>query len=596
MRLDELFALTEISRPHPRLVRLARKYEGPYRRLADMVLPRIAGMPGVTVSGPVAYLPTDALTDDVVEEDKTEARKEIERVLSAGGYTVADYRVGTAIGPDGRIIRIGKILHRAAKGKVPGIDPEQAKQALAAFAADPTRRSVSVARQGKQLLTALSFDPVEAAHMSTKRGWVSCRTVAPRTPIPDVLVRDLESVTITAWLIREDDRRIDDPLARACVRVFFDAEGKHVLFIPEETVYGSAHPKWIRELQGLASRLNRIFAESPGVYRPRARFQGDTVPSGARLVRGGLSAYEFLARAAEGDLKVDPETLKQLSIPTKSPDVPELERLALAAGMEAPSIPAFVDLSRRLARTLPSPIFEWLTRFFEPEPGMLEQVSSPLAAPTALRALAVALAIFAGREGWPGVERFLERLAAGAGNAEQVAGTLLSAALRARVYLGLGREIGDRILRWIDANLGVGDDLLSHAGATLSNDPGIVYRSASGPTNYAHETEYIAALRGGRSDVPAEVLLAWLAARAGRLVEQGHPGVVSAVRWLERNLDRVPERWRRTYFQKLPQLVRDALASGDPATVLAAHASKLAPHPQREWMRELRSVYPGSVR
>ena len=254
--------------------------------------------------------PTESETSDVAERAS--------ELLDRYGWRLADWRHGFVEREVERVRKdTGESVRRTERRRLVPVlreiareHPETAREVedlIRSFQTDPVRRGGAAERRGRTKVVVVDFDPVEIAHMSTGRGWTSCRTVGEEGSgkdvpdedvVPSDLVCDLKSASVVAWLTDPDDvRTIDVPSARVTLRVF-DRRG-HLFFVPERTVYGDAPPWFATAVGKIADEFNRRRARSRGIYVPIGRFSGDTVYPFPRLV--GMNTEEFIRRLADGD-------------------------------------------------------------------------------------------------------------------------------------------------------------------------------------------------------------------------------------------------------------------------------------------------------
>ena len=353
--------LLEITRPDPEAAEAARRAEPCYRRVFDAVLARLAKSPpdGVVVDRRRRLVYADPADLGIGMDDAGDSliRKDIERFLRSLGYEIVDWSRGLArrvhggrdlpvekvvsgiiraaekkgrtdreamrhldalrsgrkrpdldaflrrhgwfrlgdVAVDMRnpLVRIGRVLRRTAERRMSEIS-DQAWALLRRFENDPTRSG----RRRVKWRVVLSFDPIETAHMSIRRGWRSCAAY------PSVLRRELEALTLTAWLTDESDAiRLDRPTARVSVHPFVheSSDGISIMLIPDRTVYGTA-PSWFVNAVGeLAERVSRRLVLHPeALHRAPGEFSSFHVAhSRAVIPAGRQAAVDVLMRSAE---------------------------------------------------------------------------------------------------------------------------------------------------------------------------------------------------------------------------------------------------------------------------------------------------------
>ncbi len=124
------------------------------------------------------------------------------------GYTITDYLEGYCE-KDGRTFRIGKVLNKLNRLDL-----------LKVFNEDPNRTI-----QNKDFLICISKHPYDIAGMSTNRGWTSCMNLENGTQ-SKYLYKDINSGTIIAYLIEENDKNINRPYGRINIKPYTNIENE----------------------------------------------------------------------------------------------------------------------------------------------------------------------------------------------------------------------------------------------------------------------------------------------------------------------------------------------------------------------------------
>ena len=141
-------------------------------------------------------------------------RKEIERTLARGGYTITSYKDGYATDAAGKQkFKIGKLLkdHEALRKK---------------FETDPARAG--------DTLVVISRDIMDIARMSTNRGWWSC--MATNGDFSNFLPTQIRDGALVAYLISSRDPEINDPLARVTIKSHDPHDDKKALYDTEKKI------------------------------------------------------------------------------------------------------------------------------------------------------------------------------------------------------------------------------------------------------------------------------------------------------------------------------------------------------------------------
>ena len=113
------------------------------------------------------------------------------------------------------------------------------------------------ATEGVQIV--ISQDALDIAKMSTDRDWVSC-TQLPQGEQAYKVPEEAQDGGLIAYVIKEGDEDIEEPLARVLIRRFTDRKGNDIA-IAEKNYYGNAPygfleqvNDWIESKQGRPPR------------------------------------------------------------------------------------------------------------------------------------------------------------------------------------------------------------------------------------------------------------------------------------------------------------------------------------------------------
>lgn len=199
----------------------------------------------------------------------------VEDFLNEKGYTVTDYADGYAVDGRKNKCKIGKLL----KDANPGL--------YEAFCEDSTRMA-------KNLLVVITKDYGDLARASYGRGWQSCRAEAGSAV--RYAVKEVKIGVMSAYLIREGDPDINDPLGRVNIKPYDSGSGPL-----KKTAYFTFNPIGLHH-PGFVNAVNRFVEE---------HLNGDKF--GTFRLRDGCENYrEFDTRTR---LPVDAEAaFKQLGI------------------------------------------------------------------------------------------------------------------------------------------------------------------------------------------------------------------------------------------------------------------------------------------
>ncbi len=165
------------------------------------------------------------------------APKDIRAYIENKGYVVDDYLAGIAVDKQTgkRKIKIGKLLSD---------NPALKKQ----FDHDELRKGSTL--RDAQLMVVISRHPYDIMGMSTNRGWKSCLNVIDGSN-KDYVKADIRHGTLIAYLIKTDDKNINNPIARCRIYRFTNKlDPKDYLLVREPRVFGT-------ETKGFAQTVDK---------------------------------------------------------------------------------------------------------------------------------------------------------------------------------------------------------------------------------------------------------------------------------------------------------------------------------------------------
>jgi hypothetical protein len=231
-------------------------------------------------------------------EEISSTQKELQTKISDLGYEIDDYKRGLAkkSSDSTKKIKIGKLI--------------KDKELLNKFANDPIRAAT---RQAAPLMVVFSRDPVDIAGMSTDRGWVSCMDLNDGPNVNNKYIpADIKNGAIIAYLIRENDKNIDNPLGRILIKPYYYKN--HMVLFPD-SVYGT-------NVAGFREVVNKfckfVNSNSPeGNYRLRKTSHSDS--------HSDIRAhYDF------SKIDVSKMTLRAKKLIADRPEVPPEQLMLLA--------------------------------------------------------------------------------------------------------------------------------------------------------------------------------------------------------------------------------------------------------------------------
>lgn len=237
------------------------------------------------------YLPVKA--DAKITKPIVRVPENISEELKAQGYAVDDYIAGIAVDLDKgkRKIKIGKLLSKKAELKK-------------LFDADPQRTASKKSKS--DLLVVISRHPYDLAGASYSRGWRSCLHLTDGENREYVL-NDVKFGTLIAYLVNNDDRNINKPIARLRIYSFVsEGENKEYFLQAESRVYGKAPSsfkdtvdKWISQVN--TENLGKSNADGLQVFCVDQKVYDDTLPS--RTLHIVTSVSNVPERLTEGSFR-----------------------------------------------------------------------------------------------------------------------------------------------------------------------------------------------------------------------------------------------------------------------------------------------------
>lgn len=218
--------------------------------------------------------------------DKSEIQIEVERFMKEMGIDVdsADqfnYKEGKyKFSAAKNWVGIGRALSKAKK-----------QDLMNRFASDKTR----ILKGGKEdLIVCISRHPYDIAGADTDRRWVNCMTMYHYNRFTKAwmasgnntrfLAKDVKLGSLVAFLIRKDDRNIQDPLSNLNIKPYInDEDPSDIVLIPDNRVYGLADEdfkstifNWCDEING--EKIGR-YKIAKGLYQDNLERSEDALGS-----------------------------------------------------------------------------------------------------------------------------------------------------------------------------------------------------------------------------------------------------------------------------------------------------------------------------
>jgi len=260
----------------------------------------------------------------VTEDNNEGVDNDVKELLDGYGCTITNYREGYCTLDGRNQLKIGKYLQKLLKqelnrirqegeqGNIYNVERELTEtqkyfeDILNTFQNSSYRRS----KKEAEFYVVISQDPHDIAKMSTDRSWESCMTLGSGQYHKDVFC-EVQVGSLIAYLIKKDDKDINEPLARIRIRRFENNQGKSIL-IPEGSVYGNpidgfknSVNKWVQSVQGnIAAGL---YERKGGNYSDTFDKTKFVMPTDKdelmKLVRGQVDESQFVAYTIQDELE-----------------------------------------------------------------------------------------------------------------------------------------------------------------------------------------------------------------------------------------------------------------------------------------------------
>ncbi|GAB5387586.1 MAG: hypothetical protein Alpg2KO_05540 [Alphaproteobacteria bacterium] len=223
----------------------------------------------------------------LLEDFESDTQRRVTAVLEKAGYSEIDYIGGYAQDDRKNTVKIGKILTRMGEDRL----MEQYNR--------------DGARNRDKNIVVFSRHPEDIARCSTGRAWSSCMDANTNWNFDPYVLRDIKEGSMVAYLIKDSDPQIVDPLARILIKPMKNNMGE-MIWQPEGLPYGLYSDIFKETVAQFTDRaLNRgkvgEFTFINGLYRDSIRQQitrdGLTDP--------GLTTKQVLDRAGATYRKTD---------------------------------------------------------------------------------------------------------------------------------------------------------------------------------------------------------------------------------------------------------------------------------------------------
>lgn len=152
------------------------------------------------------------------------APKELSDWMRWNNYHIVDYDKGLCYNKQGKIVRIGKLLNSLGETELLKVYNKSKNTTL---------------KNVDNLSVVISRHPYDIVGMSTNRGWTTCHDLNDKRYGGEHLYglkSNLKSGCLIGYLIRRDDRNINNPLARCIISGYYDLNASRDIYgtyIPE---------------------------------------------------------------------------------------------------------------------------------------------------------------------------------------------------------------------------------------------------------------------------------------------------------------------------------------------------------------------------
>ncbi len=252
------------------------------------------------------YFPVSVNVDEELIE-KMGVPREISEYLASKELDVEDYRQGLAFSKKNpsRKIRIGKVLTGQA----------QLKKMF-------DKRLAGEIKKPKKLLAVFTYNPRDIATMSTGRGWSSCANLDPKSKygrgeaadqIPDKIIQG----GMVAYLINEDDKDIERPIARISIRRLVSLNDGSFILLPENICYGAQVDEFTEVVSEVLEKSNEQTSDDEfGIFKDAEGGYSDTFKN--VMMRSGDEGFQeilnyYMDEMTDAIESEDDDTIKNLT-------------------------------------------------------------------------------------------------------------------------------------------------------------------------------------------------------------------------------------------------------------------------------------------
>lgn len=198
-------------------------------------------------------------------EKELEIDPEIKEVLDKAGFFCPDYKEGYVYkNSDTELKRkygLISVLDKNVK------DKDRFKQLKKLF---DGRLGTGRKEVSKKLLLVISYNSEDIGAMSTGRDWTSCMNLKDGM-YKDTPLKQVKYGGMVAYLIFEDDKNIEHPIARIAIKRFINELDENAyVFAAENRIYGeidtAKNANMQEQLKKLLEKSNKVTGKSSGIY------------------------------------------------------------------------------------------------------------------------------------------------------------------------------------------------------------------------------------------------------------------------------------------------------------------------------------------
>jgi len=190
--------------------------------------------------------------------NKTPIELEVMKALTDNGYYLVDYGKGLAKkeGDEKNVFKVQKILIKFGFTELKNrVD------------SDPLRASST--KDNKKIV--ISRHGIDIAGQSTGRSWTSCKSLEITAGINNsrYVWSEIEEGGLVAYLIKDDDLNIENPIARIIIGVFINTEDDtDFVLYPDQSVYGNYKKEdFLSFVEDWCDAANTKISKTRGTYK-----------------------------------------------------------------------------------------------------------------------------------------------------------------------------------------------------------------------------------------------------------------------------------------------------------------------------------------